>query len=338
MPPIGKKPSAPASAPSKGPASKGPARPASKPAPAGDEHGTKNVEAALEELENEWGSAEAKTGFEKLPEGRYQAQISAAKVEHAKSSGRLQATFELTIAGGDYVNRKLWKRDGLNNEESIGWFKGGLARLGVEAPSSMREVPALLESLVGSYCEITVKHAEGDFVNTYFNKALDSNEVDTSGLEEAPTEEGGEEGGEGEEPAAEPKTWKVGDKVQADFDGDWYTGNVTKINSKTRMATVKFEDGEVHEKGFDDLEPVDEGEVQPATPEGASVTFDEKAITPPFQTRLDKIARAHDFNPDDYAEWLPLLTDVLEHCGVTGEFSKPGDAIAAAEKVKPAKK
>lgn len=45
----------------------------------------------------------------------------------------------------------------------------------------------------------------------------------------------------------------MGDQVQADFDGDWYTGKVTKV--KGTKATVSFEDGEVHELEFSELQP-----------------------------------------------------------------------------------
>jgi hypothetical protein len=337
MPAIGNAPKGSTAAPRKGPPAK-PGKPAAQ--AAGDEHGTKDIASALEEMDSAWSETPAKEGgFEKLPAGKYQVQITKTGVEFSKTSSRLQATFELTVAGGEFVNRKCWKRDGLDNEDAIGWFKGGLARLGVEAPGSMKEVPAVLSSLEGTFAEVTLKHQEGsDFVNVYFNKALDSDQVDVGELQQAPSDAPGEAEGE----AGESKNWKVGDTVQADFNGDWYQGKVQTVNSKSRIAKVKFEDGEVHDLPFDELEPVDSGEVEAPAEETPAVAaavlkFDEVKITPADQKKIDAVARKHDFNPDDYAEWLPLVVDLAEHCGITGDYTTCAAIVAKLEKVPKAK-
>lgn len=288
----------------------------------GDEHGTKNVTTALDELEGTWEGAEAKS-FEKIPEGKYQFKIEKAEVNHSKN-GRLQAVFELTVAGGEFVNRKVWKRDGLDNEESIGWFKSGLARLGIEAPSKMRELPGILFELQGTFCECSIKHKD-DFLNAYFNKALDESEVDTDGLPAAA----------GEAEAAEPEeatAWKVGMKCQKDFDGDWYSGEIKKL--KGDQATVLFEDGETVVCSTDDLAEVDDSEVEageepePEEPE-LELGFEEDTIDEKAQASLDTLAKKAKLKAEDFGTWIELIQELADKKGVTGEFPNVAKVIKA---------
>ena len=54
-----------------------------------------------------------------------------------------------------------------------------------------------------------------------------------------------------EEPAAEEKSLKVGDRVEAEIDGGTYAGKISKI--KDEVATVKFDDGDVLEIPVEEL-------------------------------------------------------------------------------------
>src|SRR5690606_23524540 len=225
-----------------------------------DEHGSKGVSAALKEIESDFDDTEAAEGgnFEDIPSGKYQVRIDKADVNHAQSSGRLQVSWELTVCGGDFANRKLWKHDGIDNEKSIGFFKQGIERLGHECPKA-KKLPAFLQELVGTYAEVTVRVKKNDedpenpFRNVYFNKALDEDEVNLEGLDEVD-----EDGAEEEE--EEMHTFSKGDRVTAVIDGETYAGKVIKVNDDEDEAKVKFDDGDVQTLAMSDLSPEDEEE------------------------------------------------------------------------------
>jgi len=243
--------------------------------------GEEGAPVTLETIDDMWSQTEAKEGFGNLPDGKYQVQIHITPSEgeniginHSKN-GRLQCTWELTVAGGEYINRKAWKRDGLDNEENIGWFKGGIKKLGVEPPSSSKDLPDVLAALEGTFAEVTIKTKAGsDFANVYFNKALDPSEVNTEGLEVV--EDGGAEAeaeAEAEVPsetevveetqATETNGWNVGDKVQVQYDKDWYQGEITGLEDAE--ALVKFEDGQTLGVAYDKLVPFEpDAEVEEA--------------------------------------------------------------------------
>lgn len=313
-----------------------------------------DVSAALAELNSLWAEtpAAADNGGT-IPEGRYQALIDEMKVEHSQA-GRLQVTTKLKIAGGEYKNRVVYKRDGIDNAESMGYTKAGLARLGVEVESATDLSEALVE-LTGTYCEINVRHkGEKDngepWVNVYFNGALDDDAVDTEGLEEVDEGEEVEAEVEAEEAEAEGD-WNVGDKVQVDFDGDWYTGDITEVGDGE--ATVNFEDGTTDTVAFDDLQAFDpdgeddgddeeeaeeEGEEPEAEAEeeegeegegGVSLGFDDSKITSAHETKLSKIAGDWGFDPDDYEAWTDLVIDLLDYAEASGEFKTPAAALKA---------
>lgn len=355
----------------------GPAKPAAKPAPVEEveepveaeesaaEEGTKDVD--LSDMEQDWNDAETRTSGE-IPDGKYQALINTKGdrlgIGHSQN-GRRQVVFQCTIVGGEMANRKVWKRDGIDNAESIGWFKGSLKRLGIEPPASSKDLPEVVDSIDGMFAEISVKN-KGEFANVYFNKPLDADEVDTSGLEEEPADEAegdASEEAEAEAPKATKKvskvskvsapTLKVGQKVQADFGGDYYTGTIKSI--KGADATVSWEDGEVSARPLSELEAfnpdgdkdadadaVAEESTEEATEEGetaeptVNIKFSEKSLSPLHVKLITALAQKHDFDPDNYNEWSALLGDIAEFCGISGEFSKVDVLIKQVQSAKPA--
>ncbi len=344
-----------------------PARPAQKPQAAKTQSasGVKgDVASILADMEETWEGAEEKgNSFERLPEGKYQCRIDNTEVGPAKTSGRLQATWHLTVAGGEFINRKLWKHDGLDDSESIGWFKGGLKRLGIEPPQKPTEIPGVMESLRGTFCLVAVKHREGsDFVNVYFQNALDSNEIDTEGLAEVAAE------GDAEAPF-DATSWSVGDACQSQFGDDWYSGKITSI--KGAKAKVLFEDGETLEMDlavlhpFNQDEPAEgiepdeateaeagegeagegegEGEEAEAEAEGGAevevaeascnLTFAEPNV-PGVQKDLHALGVKFGFKPDDYQTWLGLCQEMAEYAGLQGDITTVQELIKKLKAVK----
>lgn len=177
----------------------------------GDEHGTKDVSAALAELESGWGETEEKK-FGDVPDGKYQVKIEAARVNHSKQKGRLQCSWELTIQDTDHRGRRLFKHDGMDNEESLGWFRGGLARLGVEWPDTPKKIPGALEDLIGTYAQVTARtKEEGGIQNVYFDKALDDDDI-TEPVTDEDAGDGKGKGGKKTAAAEEPEEKPTGKK------------------------------------------------------------------------------------------------------------------------------
>ena len=150
---------------------------------------TKTVASALKGLKGAWKKAEARVGFSPVPDGQYQARIDNAVLELSKSSKRPQISYELTIVSGEYENRKLWKRDGIDGEEQLEWTKGTLETLDLEIPDNINDLPDCIDGAKGLGVEITVRTKE-EFQNIYFNELLDLDDVVDEDEEEDEDEEG----------------------------------------------------------------------------------------------------------------------------------------------------
>lgn len=180
-------------------------------------------------LDQFWGDVEERS-FGEVPDNSYQVSIEEATINHAKSSGRLQCSWVLNIESPtNFKGRKLFKHDGLDNEDSLGWFRGGLARLGIDWPASPRELPGVLEGLKGSYALVVARtKKDSDIQNVHFKKALDSTEIDT-------TEAGSADIVEEEAPAEEPP---VEGDAEEPIEGDAPAEEATGVN-------VSFDDTKI---------------------------------------------------------------------------------------------
>jgi hypothetical protein len=138
----------------------------------------KSIKKQLKGLDD-WGDTPEKS-FDKVDPGKYQAKIEAAAINNAKSSGRLQVSWELTIINGDFQGRKLFKHDGIDTVEGRSFFRGTLAKLGHEWPDDPEDLPEVLEELLETYVAVTVRNRKDDEdnINIYFDKALDSDDVE----------------------------------------------------------------------------------------------------------------------------------------------------------------
>lgn len=173
------------------------------------------VQGALRRLKGAWKKAEAKVGFSPVPDSTYQCRIDDATLELSKSSKRPQISYALTVANGDFQNRKLWKRDGIDGEEQLEWTKGTLETLGLDIPEDIEGLPEILEDVPGLYVEVTVK-TKDEFQNIYFNELIE--DVEDAGEEE---EESEDEEGEEEEEEAEEEEVEHAEDVFFDSDGEF---------------------------------------------------------------------------------------------------------------------
>lgn len=300
-----------------------------------------------------------------MPAGKYVVKIDAAKLNRAKSSGRVQCSWELTIVSGEQKGRKVWKHDGLNDDRGRSFFRATLNKLGVEWPG-ITDLPDTLDELLGSYAQITGRQKEGyDSPFFYFDKAVDSDDIGDDDADEYEEDEDEEE-----------EDWGKGDRCVVEIDGDDFAGKVVKIKGK--KATVKFDDGdkqtvaladlqeeededddeeeeeekpkkkkkgkakkEKKKKGKKKAEPEededdedDEDEDEDTDEDGVEVTFDDEKLSEEQCMEIGEMGEAAEFDPDDYDNWSDLLCDVAEYVGVSGEFKKPATLFKAIKKTK----
>jgi len=249
----------------------------SKKAKAKDEHGLGSVNEQLDSVfEESWEGVDAYT-FDETPDGSYPSKLVGANINNAKSSGRLQCSWEWIIVSGDNKGRHIFIHQGLNTEDALAYFKGSLARLGYEEPSTKKKLLATLEEMVEgpTYAVVRLatkkkKNSDGDMVeqqNSRIIKALDSDEVEDELDEDAvATEDSVEPDAEETEAESEEEgeDWAKGDRCVVDIDGKDYPGKIKKLKGDDD-ALVKFDDGDEQEIALDDLkeEEAEETEEEP---------------------------------------------------------------------------
>jgi hypothetical protein len=129
------------------------------------------IREELQEIDDYFASIEeTEDDYAELPDGRYQAKVIEARVEHSKSGSRLQLalTFNV-IAPQEFMGRLRWKYCGLN-PEALEYTKKDIKRLGLEL-DKLSDLPAMCPMLIGAFVEIGVK-TKGEYSNTYINGLL----------------------------------------------------------------------------------------------------------------------------------------------------------------------
>lgn len=173
----------------------------------------KEVAKELKNLTKTWKQAQPVSvgGFQTVPDGEYVANITEMSVQKSKN-GRLQVVTTFTIKGGEQDGSTVKRFDGLDNERSIGFFKGFAEVIGLDLPNDVTLLPSVLETFVGE-CEdsfeINVK-TKNEFQNVYVNGVAETEgaeEEEEEGEEEEETEEEETEEEE-EEEEEEPKPIK----------------------------------------------------------------------------------------------------------------------------------
>jgi len=139
-----------------------------------------NIKEQLEQFDQAWEEAPESAEFDKLPDGKYQVAIEEIRFENAKTSGRLQLAWVLTvISPASYENRKIFHYRGLDREESVGWMKKEIYACGLKA-EKLSDLPDLLPQLLDRIIEVTLKTKKNngeEFQNCFINKLLDGSEL-----------------------------------------------------------------------------------------------------------------------------------------------------------------
>jgi hypothetical protein len=128
-----------------------------------------DVSEELAALDGIWKETVPKKGSS-IADGDYVAKITKMEIGKSKN-GRLQAVSVFTVADGNYMGKELYRFDGLDKEDSIGYFKAMCETIGLEYPVSMVELPNAIKAFIDSFdgmVNITMKTSkDGQYQNLY---------------------------------------------------------------------------------------------------------------------------------------------------------------------------
>jgi len=152
-----------------------------------------------------WKTAQAvQPSFSNVPEGDYIGDLKEMKLEESKKNARLQVVTTIEIADGDYVGKTVKRFDGLDKEQSIGYFKGLCEVIGFDIPEDIELLQESLDEFIANNTDlfnITIKQND-KYSNVYINGVSDftkGEEGEEGEAEEEGTEEVEEETSEEEE-------------------------------------------------------------------------------------------------------------------------------------------
>lgn len=149
------------------------------------------VSNKLSSLSKMWKTTQAvQPSFSNVPEGDYVGDLKEMKLEESKKNARLQVVTTIEIADGDYVGKTVKRFDGLDKEQSIGYFKGLCEVIGFDIPEDIELLQEALDEFIANNTDlfnITIK-VNDKYSNVYINGVSEF----TKG-EEGEAEEGSEE-------------------------------------------------------------------------------------------------------------------------------------------------
>ena len=123
----------------------------------------------LARLQGTWDEAKAGGGTV-LADGNYTFKIESAHVGRSQK-GRLQVACKYRVMVGDHVGKEIMQYQGLDNSQSIGFFKQFMGRLELAPPENIAELPTWVGRLVGITFLGQVKNKDG-FMNCYIQKRV----------------------------------------------------------------------------------------------------------------------------------------------------------------------
>lgn len=132
------------------------------------------IHAELAQLDGAWKETKAAKGGANIPDGDYVAKITSMVINKSKNQ-RLQAVTTFTVYDGNYAGKEIMRFDGLNNEQSISFFKAYAETIGLDCPESMTDLPNEIEAFMGHFdglVNITMK-TKGDYQNLYVKGLVD---------------------------------------------------------------------------------------------------------------------------------------------------------------------
>ena len=113
----------------------------------------------LNELLKASKDVEINDGFDKTPDGEYNATIYSCEFCESKNSGNLMFKLELVITGPKYAKRHEWKYYVLNKAENMKRLTTDLEKFGINC-SSMEKIQSELENLLDVEVSMIIKTSE----------------------------------------------------------------------------------------------------------------------------------------------------------------------------------
>lgn len=126
------------------------------------------IHEELAALDNTWKDTAPAKGGSNIPDDDYVAKISKMIINKSKK-GRLQVVTTFTIFDGNYTGKEIMRFDGLDNEQSMSFFKAMCETIGLEYPESLVQLPDAIKAFTDSFdglINITMK-TKGDYQNLY---------------------------------------------------------------------------------------------------------------------------------------------------------------------------
>lgn len=159
------------------------------------------VSNKLSSLSKMWKqTASVQPSFSNVPEGDYVGDLKEMKLEEAKKSGRLQVVTTIEIVDGDYTGKTVKRFDGLDKEQSIGYFKGLCEIIGLDIPDDLNNLQEAMDDFIANNADlfnITIKNND-KYSNVYINGVSEYTKGGEEGEETVEEEVGEEEVGEEE--------------------------------------------------------------------------------------------------------------------------------------------
>lgn len=230
-----------------------------------------------------WGEArntEAKAKGAQLPDGIVNgvAQFTAYKMDFDKKGnpyimlqGMVHEPEECARMKASTFHRITESKDDKGRvrktvQDKLEDLSSDLQLLGCDVSEiDLDDLPDLLEALVEAapfYRFNTVKFGNGP-VNVFIQGEAEDFEGEPFEVE---GEEEAEEPSEEAEEEAEECPFEVGQRVQVEYDGEPYGGEITEVDAEGETASINFDDGSSADHGFDEIEP--EAEEPEADDEG----------------------------------------------------------------------
>lgn len=105
-------------------------------------------------------TVELNDGFDKLPDGDYEAVVESVGFTESKNTGNLMFKWEFIITGPTHVKCHEWKYVVLNKAENMKRLTTDLAKFGINI-TSMDAIKNGLENLLDVPVYLSIKTSEG---------------------------------------------------------------------------------------------------------------------------------------------------------------------------------
>lgn len=130
------------------------------------------IAAKLSQLSKSWKRVQPITpSFATIPDNDYVADLKEMQVEESKKSGRLQVVSTYEIADGEFDGKTIKRFDGLDSEQSMGYFKGYCAVIGLELPDDMELLQESMDEFIANNKDLFDIRVvtNGQYQNVYIN-------------------------------------------------------------------------------------------------------------------------------------------------------------------------